>query len=236
MSDYNERPVWRQVLSICLVLFALVRLGISCSKMNNTNRNQNLSTQPAIDLNSFENSTRTEAPTNYEYSSTKVYNEVFYKPYKYLDSLSTIQRGRGYIVKMEKDSLINIDYSSKFRVLKNSYFQNTHDDSLRFATKSPNLIIFVHGFESNDSLDSSFKKLKQSAKLKNYRPFIKLSENSKLVCYSITKENTIFRAMAYLVQQKNYRLFIEFESNKLSQIALEEKTMRYVSQNIIAKK
>lgn len=236
MSEYNERPVWRQVLSICLVLFALIRLGISCSKMNNRNRNQNLSTQSAVDLSSFENSTRAETPTNYEYRSTKVYNEVFYKSYKYLDSLSIPQKRRGYIVKLKKDSLINIDYSSKFRILKNSYFQNTHDDSLRFAAKSPNLIIFVHSFESNASLDSSFKKLKLNAQLKNYRPFIKLSENTKLVCYSITKENTTFKAMAYLVQQKNYCLFIEFESNKLSQKTLEEKTMRYMAENLITKK
>lgn len=231
------RSVWRQVLTVCIFLFVIVRFGMRCSRMNNQAQNDAKRDQIELNLMRQNNTESYESAATNQPGNLKAYHDVFYKSYKYLDSLDDKQRKNGYIKKASEDSLIMVDYKTKFRALKNSFIQNTYDDSLMFAIKTPkNLNIFVHSFESSASVDSSFKYLKRNAGLKNYRLFLKLSEKTKLVCYSIFKQKMLFKGVSMIAKEDGACFFIEFESNKLSQIDLENAALKYIANNIISKK
>ncbi len=237
MSDeYNERPVWRSVLTICLFIFALIRFGFYCSKMDDRKRNTYKSDND-LNFEEFRDKLKQQSYSGSAPTATQDYGDVFYFGYNYLDTISESQKQIYKIVKLEKDSLINIDFTTKFRVLKNSYFQNTHDNTLRFAVKTPqNLSIFIHIVEDKSTLNNAFKTLKNDSQLSNLRDFIKLGKSSKFVSYSIKKKASPFKGVACLMGDDEYKLFIEFESNKLSQTDLEAKALRYITNNLIAKK
>ncbi|MCZ4245820.1 hypothetical protein [Pedobacter punctiformis] len=239
MSDeeYNERPVWRNVLSICLILFALIRFGFYCSKMDDRNRTRNISQNVndlAIDqIRNQVTQQRYNAATGIANGDI---NEVFYFGYHYLDTISESQKRFYHIVKLDKDSLVNIDFTTKFRALKGAYLQNTYDNTLRFAIKTPqNLSIFIHSLETKGTLDNNFKTLKENDHLSNLHDVIKLGKSYKLVSYSIKKKESTFRGIACLMGDEEYKLFIEFESNKLSQTELQRKALNYMSSNLVIK-
>lgn len=237
MSDeYNERPVWRSVLTICLFIFALIRFGFYCSKMDDRKRNTYKS-ESDVNFEQFKNNLRQQSYSTSESTTSQDYSDVFYFGYNYLDTISPVQKQIYKIVKLEKDSLVNIDLSTKFKVLKNSYLQNTYDNTLRFAVKTPqNLSIFIHSVEDKSSLNNAFKTLKSDSQLSKLRDFIKFGKSSKFVSYSIKKKASTFKGVACLMGDNEYKLFIEFESNKLSQTDLEAKALLYITSNLIAKK
>jgi hypothetical protein len=228
MSDYNEKPVWRSVLSVCLFLFALIRIVVHCS---NTDRRETYTSTPST---SQFRSTFPQSNSSLEHSiPNKSYNDIIYKPYKYLDTLNTLQKKILRLSKLKKDSLISLDLSTKIKIYKDSYLQNTHDDSLLFSVKTPkNLNIFIHDFQTEKLIDNSFKSLKAGSKISNYKNFITISSNSKFVSYSIKKNGQSFKGVALIMKNKEYNTFIEFESSTSSQKNLEKTALNYISENL----
>ncbi|RQO78889.1 hypothetical protein DBR40_03960 [Pedobacter sp. KBW01] len=227
-EEYRERPVWRIVLSIAIAIFAVIRLFATCNKMDS--RQSNIPDSNILNLTEQRFSNQGSVSSS---PPPKAWNSLLYKRYKYLDSLDLTRLRDFYIVKLTKDSLVSLDIKSQLKIEKGCFFQNTHDDSLKFAFKTPkNLNVFVHDFEGTSTVDASFKQLKSGSKIKNYRDFIKLSPNSKLVSYNITQSGIKFKGVAYAFKQDNYKMFIEFESSTLTQINLEHQALTYVSKHI----
>ncbi len=227
-GEYREKPVWRTVLSIVLAIFALIRLGVTCNKMDSR---QSRTTEP-IEFSMPAERFSDQRPLPPEHAP-KAWNSLLYKRYKYLDSLDQTRLRNFYIVKVTKDSIFALDIKSQFKIDKGCFFQNTHDDSLKFAFKTKKkLNVFVHDFESSTAVDKSFKKLKAGSGIKNFREFIKLSPTTKLVTYNIAKEGIKFNGIAYVYEQNNYQMFIEFESSALSQPKLNKEALTYVAAHI----
>ncbi|WP_316803090.1 hypothetical protein [Pedobacter nototheniae] len=201
-------------------------------RKHNKSRNEN-----DIALDQFRNNVSRQPYNPGTATANQDYSDVFYFGYNYLDTISKFQKEIYQMVKLDKDSLVNIDFTTKFKVLKNSYLQNTHDNTLRYAVKTPqNLSIFIHSVEGKSTLNDAFKSLKGDAQLRNFRDFIKLGKTSKFVSYSIRKKAATFKGIACLMGDEEYKLFIEFESNKLSQMDLEAIALRYTANNLISKK
>lgn len=228
MSDYNEKPVWCSVLSVCLFLFAIIRIMVHCS---NTDRREAYAPTPATSQfgGSFP-----QATTSLEHSiPSKSYNDMIYKSYNYLDTLNTLQKKILRLSKLKKDSLISLDLSTKIKIYKDSYLQNTHDDSLLFSVKTPkNLNILIHDFQTKKLIDNSFKSLKAGNRISNYKNLITISRDSKFVSYSIIKNSQSFKGVALIMKNKEYVTFIEFESNQVSQKNLEKTALNYISKNL----
>jgi hypothetical protein len=227
-EEYRERPVWRTVLSIVLAIIAVVRLFATC---NQTNSNQN----KILDASQF-NTSEQQFLDQKPLTSTlapNIWNDLLYKRYKYLDSLDQTRLKDFYITKLAKDSLVSLDIKSQLKIEKGCFFQNTQDDTLKFAFKTPkNINVFVHDFESNASADKSFKKLKAGSGIKNFKEFIKLSPTTKLVTYNIEKQKIKFNGIAYVFEQNNYLMFVELESSTWSQKKLNREALTYVANHI----
>lgn len=225
-DEYKEKPVWRTVLAIAFGLFAIIRFGILCNKMNS---------KPAPDgikMNLYESDFQAVTPQSSSISK-KAFNKFLYQDYAVLHQLTTKQQKAFYITKLTKDSLVGLNVNTHLKINKGSLFQNTHDDSLKFAFKTlQNLNVFVHDFESTSPVDIAFKHLKSGNKIKNYRDFVSLGPNAKLVCYNIIQDDIKFKGVAFAFKEDNYKMFIEFESSKLSQAALEHQALSYISKNI----
>ena len=227
-EEYRERPVWRTVLSIVIAIIAVVRLFATCNQMESRqtrilDANQlNIPEQTFSDQRSL---TSRQTP--------KIWNDLLYKRYKYLDSLDQTRLKDFYIIKLAKDSLVSLDIESQLKIEKGCFFQNTHDDTLKFAFKTPkNLNVFVHDFESTVAVDKSFKKLKAGSGINNFKEFIKLSPTTKLLTYNITKRDIKFNGIAYAFEKNNYQMFIEFESSTWPQKKLNKEALTYVVNHI----
>ncbi|MCX2429814.1 hypothetical protein [Pedobacter sp. GR22-10] len=229
-EEYKERPVWRTILAIAFGLFAIVRFGILCHKMNSRPAND------GVKIN-FNESDFQAMPPQSSTISKKAFNKRLYQDYQLLNQLSPSQLKASYITKLTKDSLVGLNVNIWLKINKGSLFQNTHDDSLKFAFKTPkNLNVFVHDFESKFAVNTTFKKLKSGNKIKKYRDFLKLSKNTKLVSYSIIQAGVQFKGVAYAFNEGDYYMFIEFESSILPQMELEHQALSYISKHIKGKK
>jgi len=227
-EEYRERPVWRTVLSIVIAIFAVIRLFATCNKMDSR---QAKATEP-IEFSMPQQQFSDQLPLPPAHAP-KAWNSLLYKRYKYLDSLDQTRLRDFYIVKVTKDSLVALDIKSQLKIEKGCFFQNTHDDSLKFAFKTKkNLNVFVHDFESSTAVDKSFKKLKAGSGIKNFKEFIKLSSTTKLVTYNIAKEGIKFNGIAYVYEQNNYQMFVEFESSILPQMKLNREALTYIAAHI----
>lgn len=140
--------------------------------------------------------------------------------------------------KLKKDTIVFIDIKTQLNVPKEYYLQNNHDDSLRMAIKSPrNLTIFIHDFETKESIENGFKGLKKYSSLKKFKV-----ENTigmtKTISYQISKENTTFNGYALVFQskEKDYQTFFEFESSTLSKDLIKTKALDFLLQNMKQKK
>ncbi|WP_426485831.1 hypothetical protein [Flavobacterium sp. 2] len=165
-------------------------------------------------------------------------NNLFYSNYSDLDSLTISQQEDYGVCKLKKDSLIFMSIKEELNIPKGYYLQNNHDDSLRMAFKSPrNLTIFIHDFETKESVENGFKSLKRYSNLQKFKVENNL-KTGKVFSYKISKEGKAFNGYAIAFQSKtrDYQFFYEFESNTLSKEILKEKALEFLLQNTKQKK
>lgn len=160
-----------------------------------------------------------------------VSNNIMYQTYQGLDSLNSIQKEEFGILKLERDTLIYVDLSTKIRIPKDYYLQNNHDDTLRMAFKSPqNLNIFIHDFDSKETLATNLKSIKHDKELQ------KLKESKlsifNLMTYKIKDHNKKYNGYAFCFKVESSQTFFEFESASLSSDQLREKAHDYLFKNL----
>lgn len=228
----DERPVWRNVLSILVTCILVIRLLYTCSNMNNRSSYDN---NPGI-VN-FQDTQRImqESIDRNNKIRAIVSNNILYKMYQGLDSLSPLTKEDYGLIKLEKDTAIYIDLSTKLKIPKNFYFQNNHDDTLKMAFKSPqNLNIFIHDFHSKDEAAVNFKSIKRDKNLQKFKED-KLSI-FRMMTYKITKDNVKYNGYAFCFKTDDFQTFFEFESHDLSSDKLREKAVDFLTKNLKADK
>lgn len=211
MSDEGEgSSTVKILLSIVGVIFFIARIAMRCSNDNNdyqaTTQYENSEYSQAIN----------KALIEQQREASSEAKDFLYMSYKELDTISDDEKYAAKVIKLDKDSTVYIDLQTKINVLKGSYFQNLHNDSLQMAIKTPDDVdIFIHSFEKETDLENCFKEIKKSKKLRNYVVDIN-KENTKLFSYEILPNDKKLRGYALAVEKENYATFIEFESSKKS--------------------
>lgn len=221
-------PAWRNVLSILVTCFLVIRLLYTCSNMSNRN-----SSGINPEIVNFQDTQKImqESIERNEKRREIVSNNIMYQTYQGLDSLNSIQKEEFGILKLERDTLIYVDLSTKIRIPKDYYLQNNHDDTLRMAFKSPqNLNIFIHDFDSKETLATNLKSIKHDKELQ------KLKESKlsifNLMTYKITDHNKKYNGYAFCFKVEGSQTFFEFESAALSSDQLREKAHDYLFKNL----
>lgn len=228
----DERPAWKTVLAFIVPVFLFIRLLYTCSNNNSSNHydlkvKQGFQDTEAILKKRLERQTTTDRLLSVK---------MLYSDYKALDSLSPSLKEDFGIVKVAKDSLVDIALETQIKIPKNYYLQNNHDELLRMAFKSPdNLNIFIHDFESKDDIEQSFKKLKSDSNLQKYKVESTI-DGVKAISYKITKDNKRFNGYALAFKSNDINLFYEFESSELSIEKLKMRVMFFLSENMKEKK
>ncbi len=219
---------WRSLLSILLLVIAVIRLVVTCSKSD---------TAPTPLNDVLENNSREliEASIRSAKMSQENSNDFLYHSYQSLDSLSEQQQRQNYVTKLSKDSLVTIDLSSKIVVEKNNFIQNNHDDTLRMAFKTPkDVTIFIHDLESTKGITDNFKALKKNCQLKIDKSTFN-TKSFETLSYSISKENKKVNGFVLGFHKKEYWTFIEFESTKASKENLKEAAIQFLINNVKGK-
>jgi hypothetical protein len=218
---------WRTLLSIVLLLFAVVRLVMTC-----TNDKSNASkpiNQEIIDQSEAIRTNNVIAAAKFQQQS----NDILYTSYKDLEDLSETEKQFNHLKKLEKDTIVQIDLSTRIKIQKESYFQNNHDDTLRMAFKlKKDLTIFLHDFESKKEDSDNFKALKSNGQLSDLK-LLKSNKNSKTYSYSIVKKTKKYNGFVLLYKSNELCSFIEFESDVLTKPALESAAYLFIINNVI---
>ncbi|MTH14282.1 hypothetical protein [Flavobacterium sp. LC2016-01] len=173
-----------------------------------------------------------------QFEKNRFSNNLFYSDYAALDSLTVSEQEEYGVCRLKKDSLIFMDIKSQLNIPKEYYLQNNHDDSLRVAFKSPrNLTIFIHDFETKESVENGFKSVKRYSNLEKFKVENNL-ESAKVFSYKISKEGKKFNgyALAFQSKTRDYQTFYEFESSTLSKDMLKNKALEFLIQNTKQKK
>jgi len=219
----DNKSVWRTILSVGLCLFALIRLAMTCSKSSSRNDSYN-------DTNYEDVSGLLKQNRGYYQNATQNSdNDLFYKSYADLSQLTESEKAVNHVMKIDKDTLLPLDLSSKIKVEKNSYIQKSYDDTLKTAIKLPdNTSIFLHSYEGNGDLIDNFKSVKRKKEIKNIT--FKLDQpDTKYVSYNYTANGEKYNGLALVTKENNYFTFIEFENNKISKYQLESKTLTFIA-------
>ncbi|MEN2402867.1 hypothetical protein GKZ90_0023975 [Flavobacterium sp. MC2016-06] len=164
-------------------------------------------------------------------------NDILYTSYQDLDSLPYLVRENYGIIKLMKDSFISVNPETKVKILKDYYFQNNHDDSLRMAFKSPkNLNIFIYEFETKEDVEKSFRILKRKSNLERCQLDNSTAEKI-FFSYEISKKDKRFNGYTLSFKNdKNIQTFFEFESDKLSKKELKKSALDFLLHNVIKNK
>ncbi|MEN2412806.1 hypothetical protein [Flavobacterium mesophilum] len=239
----NESSSWRTVLSIVFVVISAARLLYTCSDMNRRQNTQNtIDVSPYVMSQQQANAIAEQNRINskiIEVEKNKRSNNLFYSTYSKLDSLTALEQEDYGVYKLKKDTLVFIDIKNQLSVPKEYYFQNNHDDSLRFAIKSPrNLTMFVHDFETKDNVENSFKSIKKYSHLQKLKVEKASTKLTTLISYQISKENKKLNGYAFAFQRtgKDYVTFFEFESATYSPDLLKEKALEFLLENLKLRK
>lgn len=224
----NEGSVWRNVLSIVVTCFLVIRLIFTCS---NTNKNNSSDFAPQPSYIEDAQKVMQETIERNNKIRTYVSNNVLYKTYESLDSLSPLMKKEFGVIKLERDSLVYVDMYTTLKIPKNFYLQNNHDDTLKMAFKSPqNLNIFIHDFDSKKGIAENFKSVKLDKELQKFKEQ-KLG-GFKMLTYKITKDKKRFNGFALCLQAGDYQEFYEFESTDLPADMLRQKAIDFLSENL----
>lgn len=229
----SETPTWRTALSILSVIILGARLLFTCSDMN---RSRSANPDPVMESFRESQQAMKENLRRQQEILRKASNNILYTNYEKLDSLSPVQKESFGLEKLDKDSLVYIALDTQIKIPKKFYLQNSHDDSLRLAFKSPdNMNVFIHDFESKDEIEPSFKTLKSTSNLQKFKV-----ENTigtvKAVSYKITKDDKRYNGYALCFKSDGFLNFYEFESDKLSVDKLKGRAIEFFSQNMKEKK
>lgn len=225
-SDRKETPVWRIVLSVLLAIFMVVRLIIAFSKAGSTNSSAVVPDNEAVRRNMEQTQSLIENGLN------KRSNNILYTEYQTLDKFPQAEKDLYKISKIENDTMIGFDLSSKIRIKKGYYFQNNHDDTLRMAIKTPkDLNIFVHDLTGKGELSENFKSIKKDGELQDFK-FGESTKAAKIITYSLTKNNSKFNGYALAIQDTDYTVFIEFESTKMQKSELKTQAALFLLENL----
>ncbi|WP_286969424.1 hypothetical protein [Flavobacterium sp. UBA4854] len=238
----SESTSWRTVLGVIFIIISLLRLISTCSNSNrNSNSLVNSDLSPYVITQEKAEELMKQREVNNQiaqFEKNRRSNNLFYKNYGALDSLSIMEQNDYGFSKLKRDSVVFIDIKTQLNVPKEYYLQNNHDDSLRMAIKSPrNLTIFIHDFETKESIENGFKSLKKYSNLKKFKV-----ENTigmtKAISYQISKENKTFNgyALAFQGKGRDYQTFFEFESSTLSRDLVKTKALDFLLQNMKQKK
>lgn len=224
---HRETPVWRILLSVGIAIFAVGRLAYTCSRQN-TAKDQNVELQQMLQETQ---SQYQEAARLRQAETERISNRIMYIPYDSLEKMEESQRNVYKIMKVEKDSMLRLDISTKIKIAQNSYFQKNFDDSLKMAIKTPeNLTMFIHDFSGEGNIKENF------ISLKKYKNPVDVKEESvsstKILSYTITQEGKKFNGYALCFQNGGYFCFIEFESDKLKKADLKLKALTYLISNL----
>ena len=220
----SETPVWRNVLSILVTCFLVIRLLYTCSNMNN--RDSSAINPEIMNFQDTQKVMRESMERNKKLQ--KIFsNNIMYKTYQGVDSLSAVMKDNYGILKIEKDTSIVVDFTTTINIPKGFYVQKNHDDTLRMAFKSPeNLNIFIHDFQSKDTLASNFKILKRDKDLQKFKEQ-KVTIFS-MITYNITNDTKKYNGYAFCFKVEDYQSFYEFESPNLTSDELREKVHDYL--------
>ncbi|MFC7773085.1 hypothetical protein [Flavobacterium sp. GCM10027622] len=222
----NNSP-WRIVLSVCLILFAVFRIATRCSNSSRSNSYDN-----SVQSNQDQISTSLRM-INEQISKTG--EDVFNDSYTKISTLDSIFLDQFSIQKLNKDTLVHVDLLSKIRIPKEAYLQNTHDDSLRFGSKfKDDVTLLVHDFESKSKAEENLKQLKNHSDFK-VKPTENNSELGNYMEYSFSKNDKKVNGFAYSHNDDEYQLFIEFESDRLSEKEIKAYALHYLKENLVVK-
>ncbi|TDP01434.1 hypothetical protein [Flavobacterium sp. 245] len=239
----GESTSWRTVLSVIFVIVSAARLLYTCSNMDrrSTNAQNSVDVSPYVMSQDQVEAIAEQNRVNNQiikFQKNKLSNNLFYSDYATLDSLTISEQEDYGVCKLKKDSLIFIDIKTQLNVSKEYYLQNNNDDSLRVAFKSPrNLTIFIHDFETKESVVNGLKSLKRYSNLQKLKVENDL-EMGKVFSYKISKEGKKFNGYALGFQSKtrDYQTFYEFESSTLSKDMLKDKALEFLLQNMKQRK
>jgi len=227
--EVKETPVWRIILSIALALFSVIRLASTCSNSNTNPNTQN--SEMMNNINQIQQSQEIYRQQSQDRLATKS-NDILYTTYKTLDTMNLVEKKRYSVLKLEKDSMIQFDLSSKIKVDKGFYFQKNFDDTLRMAIKSPkDLTLFVHDLESNESVEDVFKSVKRHGELNRLKSDKNIGE-TKTYTYTFTKGEHKFNGYVLVLANNNYYTFVEFESETATKTDLRTKALVYLLENL----
>lgn len=221
---------WRAIFVVLSIITLIVRLTFMCSsdrKSPSYNYN-NDSSNPVLD---FEEATRENNEIN-KVIIERASNNFLYTDYKALDSLPIASKEMYDVMKLTKDTVVYIDFKTKLKIEKDFYFQNNHDDTLRLAFKSPkNLNVFIHDLDTKNSVKENIESLKKFGKLDKVL-VEKINDNTEILSYKIKTDKAKFNGFAICFKSKEYQLFFEFESEKMSKDILKMKAVDFLSQNL----
>lgn len=237
LDSMAERDSWRALFTVLSVILLFVKVFYTCSSTNRRvetyNSYNSLTNNSSIDMSevSMRNNAINKAMIE------RLSNDFLYKDYKSIDSLKDAGRLFYGVVKLKKDTVVAVDFSSNLKIYKDFYFQNNHDDSLRIAFKSPeNLNVFIHDFDTKSSVIESFKSFKSRSGLISNLKVEKITPTSDLVYYKIEANKNKFNGFAFCVKNKDSQMFFEFESEKLSKDRLKIAAITFLSENLKADK
>ncbi|MDR6565004.1 MULTISPECIES: hypothetical protein [unclassified Arcicella] len=230
MKEKKEVPVWRILLSLAISIFFITRLFLEYSNLSSN-------TDSFHGDNPFKKAIQEitgEANEKFDKVKNNKSNEALYDKYADINVSLQEKREKDGIIKLVNDSLVNIDYYSKIKIPKNSYFQNNYSDSLKFAIKMPNnLNIFIHSFPAQGEVRDNFASLKRASDLKEFN-FDYSIKDVLLFHYKLTENKIKFNGYGVVVSKEDAKLILmEFESKKLTQKELKKLLVKYIAENKI---
>lgn len=214
----ENKPAWRSLLSIGIILFAVIRIALTCSRSSES------SYMESPEYKRLTTGLRNGALLRQKREETAS-NDLFYESYDSIRKLAPEERERFGVIEMKKDSLVPLDLSAKIKAEKNSFIQKNYDDTLSMAVKFPDDIsMFMHSYKGTGTLMDNFRSVKKGRELKNIS-FNVDKPDSKFLSYRYTVKGRKYNGIAMMGKENNRFTFIEFESNDLPKEALELKAV-----------
>lgn len=214
----ENKPAWRSLLSIGIILFAVIRIALTCSRSTEKSYTENPEYQRLT------NGLREGALLRQRKEKTAS-NDLFYESYDSIRKLTAEERERFGVTETEKDSLVPLDLSAKIKVEKNGFIQKNYDDTLSMAVKFPdNTFLFMHSYGGSGTLMDNFKSVKKGRELENIS-FTVNKPDSKFLSYRYTVKGIKYNGIVMMGKENSRFTFIEFESTDLPKEALQLKAV-----------
>ncbi|KAF2331804.1 hypothetical protein [Flavobacterium ginsenosidimutans] len=231
---------WNGFLTFVLVIFMIVRLGAGILRFYASNKAKERKPKEILDVSPYV-MTIEQAEKNAEKKLTDIKNRdkkirnILYSQYVELENFNASEKGEFGLHKLEKDSVMFVDFKTQIRIPKGYYLKSNNGDSLISASKSPNdLNVFVRNFRTEDNFEKCLKKIKSKNNLENYQTEDSWG-NMKSISYKINPDERKFNGIVFCFDKNEYGLitFYEFESNKLSIKELKNISKDFLAQNLM---